>query len=57
MGQSVSLENSSLFRDLQWNAQIGKVFQSIGTPFFHEELIDLLEITVETDCLLDHSIF
>lgn len=49
MGQSVSLENSSLFRDLQWNAQIGKVFQSIGTPFFHEELIDLLEITVETD--------
>lgn len=32
-----------------WNVQAGKVIQSIGTPYFHEELIQLLEITVPSD--------
>jgi DNA-binding CsgD family transcriptional regulator len=34
---------------LAWNAQVGKVIQSIGSPFFHEELISLLDITVASD--------
>lgn len=49
MGRSRSLQNPSLFRALSWNVQIGKVIQSIGTPFFHEELIDLLKATIKTD--------
>ncbi|WP_238228877.1 helix-turn-helix transcriptional regulator [Methylorubrum aminovorans] len=40
---------ASIFTLPSWNAQIGKLFQSIGTPFFHEEMVDLLEATVETD--------
>jgi DNA-binding CsgD family transcriptional regulator len=42
-------ETASVFVSTSWNTQIGKVIQSIGTPFFHEELICLLEITVATD--------
>ncbi|MRI56904.1 response regulator transcription factor [Methylorubrum populi] len=49
MGRSRSSQSLPLFQSLPWNAQIGRVFQSIGTPFFHEELIDLMKITVETD--------
>lgn len=49
MRRSHSSKTPSIFTLPSWNAQIGKVFQSIGTPFFHEELVDLLEATVETD--------
>lgn len=40
---------ASPFRAPEWNVQAGKVAQSIGTPFFHEELIRLLAMTVATD--------
>lgn len=49
MGRSRASQSPPLFRTLPWNAQIGRVFQSIGSPFFHEELIDLLTMTIQTD--------
>lgn len=49
MTRSRSSQSPPLFRSLPWNAQIGRVFQSIGTPFFHEELIDLIVMTIQSD--------
>lgn len=37
------------FQSQDWNEQAGKVAQAIGTPFFHEELIHLFELTIKTD--------
>ncbi len=51
MTQAVAQTDSVLFRSPSWTAQAGKVAQSIGTPFFHEELIRLLEATVATDAV------
>ncbi|MCG5249352.1 response regulator transcription factor [Methylorubrum extorquens] len=49
MSRSCTRGQPAVFTSLPWNAQIGKVLQSIGTPYFHEELINLLGITVPTD--------
>ena len=49
MGRSRSANVSTIFRTPAWNLRIGKVLQSIGSPFFHEELIDLLDMTVASD--------
>lgn len=49
MARSRSANASSIFKTPAWNLHIGKVIQSIGSPFFHEELIGLLDMTVASD--------
>lgn len=49
MGRSRRANVSTIFRTPAWNLRIGKVLESIGSPFFHEELIGLLEITILSD--------
>lgn len=51
MTRAVAPAGALLFRSPFWTAQAGRVAQSIGTPFFHEELIRLLEATVATDAV------
>lgn len=47
--ERVPTMRSGPFGSQDWNDQAGKVAQAIGTPFFHEELIVLLEHTITTD--------
>lgn len=51
MTQAEAQASLMLFRSPFWNAQACKVAQAIGTPFFHKELIRLLEATVATDAV------
>ncbi len=47
--QPASWTGADPFQSQDWNEQAGKVAQAIGTPFFHEELIQLFELTIQTD--------
>lgn len=47
----ISCSSPPYHKSDEWNCQAGRVLQSVGTRFFHRELVRLMELSVKTDAL------